>query len=119
MLFDLDANAAEQNDQAGTARYAETRTALERELITVLGDCPEKINQRALQDQAALIEAHGGLAAVLNTATLSATSAPLTRSHKSLSSDSPHTHQSHSFLNGKIASSRPAIRNLAATGLAL
>ena len=62
-LFDLVADPDETQDLAGDPRHADTLTACERELRSIVD--PEAVDRRARADQARRIEAAGGAEVVL------------------------------------------------------
>src|SRR5574341_753878 len=62
-LFDLVADPDETQDLAGDPRYADTLTACERELRSIVD--PEAVDRRARADQERRLEAAGGAEAVL------------------------------------------------------
>lgn len=74
-LFDLDADPYEQQDLGLSAAHAETRTRL-LALLAERADDPERIDARAFADQAARIEALGGVEAIMTRRGFDHTPAP-------------------------------------------
>jgi len=62
-LYDLKADPEELRNVAAEPSYAEALNGLKEQLLKMID--PEKINERALSDQAQLIEQHGGREAVI------------------------------------------------------
>jgi choline-sulfatase len=73
-LFDLEADPEELTDLASDAAHATTLAGFERELRAMLD--PEATDARAKADQAAIIERHGGVEAVLARGSFGATPPP-------------------------------------------
>jgi choline-sulfatase len=62
-LFDMEHDPLEEHDRAGDPIYADVRAACERELRAMCD--PEEVDRRAKADQRRLLDANGGLAAVM------------------------------------------------------
>jgi choline-sulfatase len=73
-LFDLVADPEEMADLAGLPGYAATVSALQADLRGVCD--PDAVDARAKADQAALVQRHGGRAAVVRRGTFGATPPP-------------------------------------------
>ena len=73
-LFDLSADPDEQNDLAGLANHAEVLADLQTQLRTIVD--PELVDQQARNDQAGLLEKHGGRTAVLGRGTFTNSPVP-------------------------------------------
>jgi choline-sulfatase len=73
-LFDLESDPEELNDLGTNDAHAAKREELHQELLKVCN--PDEIDRLAKQDQAAIIEQHGGVEAVLERGGFGATPAP-------------------------------------------
>jgi len=74
-LFDLEADPQELNDLGEDPSYEETRTMLHSKLLEICD--PEEVNRQAFADQAARVEANGGVDAVLQRSSIPYTPAPV------------------------------------------
>ena len=73
-LFDLESDPEELHNLAGDVEYAELLASFERELRSMLD--PEAVDAKAKADQAALVEAFGGVEVASRSGTLNETPAP-------------------------------------------
>ena len=74
-LFDLEADPEELNDLGEDPSFEETRSMLHAQLVGICD--PEEVNRQAFADQAARVEANGGVEAVLKRSSIPYTPAPV------------------------------------------
>ena len=74
-LFDLEADPNELNDLAEDPSFEETRLLLHAKLLEICD--PDEVSRQAFADQAARVEANGGVEAVLKRSSIPYTPAPV------------------------------------------